>query len=154
MVQNGRQIWRKRAYQHSALPSCPNHAEFGNVVSKKTLLTNSPQTMQQNRSLPATTLDESSNSTNPTSSTSSISSDPKSSTVMQNVAKSDIPSSIDNRLLPDSSTASGCMLSNHTRREVDCKSVDGVCKIGPPRLSSSLSSLPSLTPSVSSSLNS
>ena len=51
-------------------------------------------------------------------------------------------------------TTSACMPSNHTRREVDCKSVDGVCKIGPPRLSSSLSSLPPLTPSVSSSLNS
>ena len=140
--------------QHAALPSSlpsgPNHAEFGNVMSKKTLLTNSPQTMQQNRSLPGTiTLDESSNSTNPTSSTSSI---PKSSTVMQNGAKSrqvlpDIPSSIDKQLLPDSSTA--CLPSNNIR-EVDRKSGGGVFKIGPPRLSSSLS-LPPLTPSVSSS---
>ena len=135
----------------SSLPSGPNHAEWGNVVSKKTLLTNSPQTMQQNRSLPGTiTLDESSNSTNPTSLISSI---PKPSIVMQNGANfhqvlPDISSSIDKRLLPDSSTA--CMPSNHNR-EVDRNSGDGVCNIGPPRLSSSLSSLPPLTPSVSSS---
>ena len=117
----------------SSLPSGPNHAKLGNVVSKKTLLTNSLQTMQQNRSLPGT------------NSTSSILSIPKSSTVMQNGAKShevppDIPSSIDKQLLPDSST--------NDIREDDLKSGDGV-RNNPSRLSSSLSSLPPLTPSVS-----
>ena len=137
----------------SSLPSGPSHAELGNVVAKKTLLTNSPQTMQQNRSLPCTiTLHESPNSTIPTS---SISSTPRFSTVMQNGTKShevplDIPSSIDKRLLPDSSTAR--MPSNHIH-EVDHKSGDGACNIDSSSLSSSLSSLPPLTPSVSPVLN-
>ena len=129
----------------SSPPSGPNHAELDNVVPKQTLLTNSPQTMQQNRSLPVTIgLDESSNSTNPTSSISSI---PKSSTVMQNGAKShkvplDIPSSID-KLLPDSSIA---RMSSNYIREVDGKSGDGVCNNVPWRLASSLSPL---TPLIS-----
>ena len=116
--------------------SDPNHAELGNVVSKQTFFTNSPQIMQQNRSLPGTIrLDESSNSTNPTSSISSI---PKSSTVL-NGAKShkvppDIPSSIIKQLLDSS------MPSDHIR-EGDCKSGDGVCNIDPWRLPSSLSPL-------------
>ena len=133
----------------SSLPSDPNRAEFGNVMSKKPLLTNSPQTMQQNRSLPGTiTLDESSNATD---STSSISSVPKSSTIMQNSANShnvspDVPMTIDNnQLLPVSSTSG--MSLDHIR-EVDRKSGVGVCNIGPSRLSS-MSSLPPLTPSVS-----
>ena len=131
----------------SSLPSGPIHTDFGNVVSKKTLLTNSPQAKQLNRSLPGTIgLDGSSNSTNPTSSISSI---PRSSTVMQNGAKSrnhppDIPSSIDKPLLPGGSTAH--LPSNHIR-ETDPKSGD-VCNNGPSRLSSS-SSLPPLTPSLS-----
>ena len=138
--------------QHTSLPSSLSsgriHAEFGNVVSKKTLLTNSPRTMQQDKSLPGTIgLDEHSIATNPTSSISSI---PKSSTVMQNGAKShdsppDIPSSIDKPFLSDGSTAR--MPSDHTR-EVDRRSGDGVFDIGSSRLSS-LTSLPPLTPSLS-----
>jgi hypothetical protein len=132
----------------SPLLSGSSHAEFGNVMSKKNLLTNSPQTKQQNRSLHgAIRLDESSTSTNPTSSVSSI---PKSSTVMQNGAIShnvppDMPSPIDKQLLPDSSTAR--MPSDHIRK-ADRKSGDSVCDIGSSRLSSS-SSLSPLTPSVS-----
>ena len=128
----------------SSPPSGPNHAELDNVVSKQTFPTNSPQTMQQNRSLPGTIgLDESSNSTNPTSSISSI---PKSSTVMQNGAKShkvppDIPSSID-KLLPDSSIA---RIPSNYNREVDGKS-GSVCNNVPWRLASSLSPL---TPLIS-----
>ena len=132
----------------STLPSAPIHAEFGNVVSKKTLLTNSPQTMQQKRPLPGTIrLDEFSNSTNPTSSIPSV---PKSSTVMENGAKSHnvpsgISSSIDKPHLPNSSTTR--MPSDHIH-EADRKSGDDVCNRGSSRLSSS-SSLPPLTPSLS-----
>ena len=135
--------------QHAfrVITSGPSHAEFGNDVSKKTLLTNSPQNEQQNRSLPDTTRLDESLTSNPTSSVSSIR---KSSTIMQNGVKShevppNILSSIDKQLLPDSSTTR--IPSNHVR-DANRKSGDGVCDNRPSRLSS-LSSLPPLTPSVS-----
>lgn len=108
--------------------SALDHAEFGNIVSKKTLLTNGAQTsMQHNRtSSGSIKLDEPTNPINPTSSISSIliSLNP-----MQKDAKSDevipnIPLSIDKRS------------SSHTH-EVDRKSV---CNIGSSKLPSSPSS--------------
>lgn len=122
-------------HQASA-PSSPNHAEFGNVVSKETLLTNSPLiSKQQNKAFfSSIKLDESSNTINLTSLISSI---PKTSDFTQ-AAKApeltiSIPTSID-KLLSDNSTSK--VSSSHIH-EVDHQSAVGVYIPLKSRLSSS-----------------
>ena len=134
--------------QHAPLPSpptlqtlAPSGPEFGNVASKKTLLTNSPQTSRQHNSTfsDSIRLDESTYAIHPTSSI------PKSSITMQ--VTPNILSSIDRRL-PDSSSRI---------HEVDRKSGDSICNFGSSKLtplSEGGPSLPvSLSPSPAASLN-
>ena len=135
--------------QDLPLPLLPTHqvsglsnpnAEFGNIVAKKTLLTDGPQTsIQQNNLSGSTRLGESSNALNLTSSTSSAL---KSSTPMQNGAKSHdvtptIPSSVNKPPLSDN-PAFGTSSRIH---EVNGKSGDGICNVGPLKLPISLSPL-------------
>lgn len=133
-------------HQASA-PSGPNHPDFGNMVSKQTLLTTSPRTSMQQRTLSGSIirLDESSSSVN----VSSISTIPQSSTSMQGGAKShqltsSIPPPTD-KLPSDNSTLG---LSSHVHK-VDRKSGDGVRNNGPLKLPS-LSPLMPLNKGISS----
>ena len=128
--------------QHAPLPlpsshqaSSPSGVEFGNVVSKQTLLTKSPQSSK--RTPGSIIVDKSTNSVNPTS---SISSNPKSSVAMQKDAKShevtlNIPSPIDKRVSDSTNIRKSDGVSNKS---------DGVSNTGPSK-SPALSSSP-LTP--------
>ncbi|KAF8813874.1 hypothetical protein BYT27DRAFT_7239200 [Phlegmacium glaucopus] len=137
--------------QHAPLPtrqasvsSSPNHAEFGNVVSKKTLLTNSPQSSkQQNRILSGNIrVDESSNSVRLTS---SIPSFPTMLGTKSQVTPSILPP-IDK--LPSDNPTIGTS-SSHIQ-EVDRNSVNGVCNTDPLKSHPSPSSLTPLNEGSSS----